>query len=136
MIGGEADPAGHLSTPFDDLMGGRVLEASAERVVYELPITPQLHQPYGLVHGGVYASIAETAASFGAARAAPSGAVVGVSNATDFLSAVREGVLTATASPLSVGPTLQLWRVETTDADGQLVAHSTVKLYNLPRRAP
>lgn len=134
MTDGETDVADHPGTPFDDLLGGRIVEVSAERVVYELPITPKLHQPYGLVHGGVYASIAETAASFGASRAAPDGAAVGVSNATDFLSSVREGVLTATATPLSVGRTLQLWRVETKDADGRLVAHSTVKLYNLARR--
>jgi len=133
VIDGEADPD-RVSTPFDDLLGGQVVEGSAERVVYRLPITPKLHQPYGLVHGGVYASIAETAASFGAAMASPHGAV-GVSNLTDFLSAVRDGVLTATATPLSVGRTLQLWEVAITDDTGKLVAHSKVKLYNLPARS-
>lgn len=126
---------GDLGTPFDDLLGGAITQASASRVVLELPITPKLHQPYGVVHGGVYAAIAETTASVGAALAvAPEGrGAVGVSNHTDFLHAVREGTLRAEATPLSQSRSLQLWQVAVTDDQGRLVAHSKVKLYNVRR---
>lgn len=128
-------PPGDLGTPFDDLLGGTVTEASASRVVLELPVTAKLHQPYGVVHGGVYAAMAETTASVGAALAVASEGrgAVGVSNHTDFLHAVREGTLRAEATPLSRSRTLQLWQVAVTDDQGRLVAHAKVKLYNVWR---
>ncbi|HEU4900079.1 MAG TPA: PaaI family thioesterase, partial [Actinomycetota bacterium] len=68
------------------LLGLRFEEASADRVVLGCTVTPDLHQPFGLVHGGVYATMAETAASVaGALWLGDQGKVVGVSNHTDFL---------------------------------------------------
>ena len=114
------------------LLGVRVEEASGDRVVLTCPVTPDLHQPFGLVHGGVYATLAETAASVGASLwFGDQGKVVGVSNHTDFLRAVREGGLRAEATPLSRGRTTQLWQVEISDDRGRLVAHSKVRLQNL-----
>ena len=114
------------------LLGVRVEEASGDRVVLSCPVTPDLHQPFGLVHGGVYAILAETAASVAGARwFGDRGTVVGVSNHIDFLRAVREGTLRAVATPLSRGRTTQLWQVEIGDDRGRLVAHSKVRLQNL-----
>ncbi|HTE69983.1 MAG TPA: PaaI family thioesterase, partial [Actinomycetes bacterium] len=52
---------------FVKLLGLRIEEATGDRVVLACPVTPDLHQPYGLVHGGVHASLAETAASIAGA---------------------------------------------------------------------
>src|SRR4029450_7140511 len=91
-----------LQGGFITLLGTRPEEATADRVVLTCPVTPDLHQPFGLVHGGVYATLAETAASVaGALWFGDQGKVVGVSNHTDFLRAVREGGLRAEATPLS-----------------------------------
>ena len=115
------------------LLGIRVEEASGDRVVLTCPVTPDLHQPFGLVHGGVHAALAETAASVGGALwFGDRGVVVGVSNHTDFLRAVREGELRAEATPLARGRTSQLWQVEISDGQGRLVAHAKVRLQNLP----
>jgi 1,4-dihydroxy-2-naphthoyl-CoA hydrolase len=114
------------------LLGVRVEEASGDRVVLACPVTPDLHQPYGLVHGGVYATLAETAASIaGALWFGDRGKVVGVSNHTDFLRAVRGGALRAEATPLARGRTSQLWQVEISDDGGRLVAHAKVRLQNV-----
>ena len=114
------------------LLGIRIEEASGDRVVLTCPVTGDLHQPYGLVHGGVYATLAETAASIGAALwFGDRGRVVGVSNSTDFLRAVRDGALRAQATPLSRGRTTQLWQVEIGDDRGRLVAHAKVRLQNV-----
>ena len=114
------------------LLGLRFEEASAERVVLTCAVTPDLHQPFGLVHGGVHAALAETAASVGGARwFGDQGKVVGVSNHTDFLRAVTDGRLRAEATPLARGRTTQLWQVEISDDRGRLVAHSKVRLQNL-----
>jgi 1,4-dihydroxy-2-naphthoyl-CoA hydrolase len=110
----------------------RVAEASGDRVVLTCPVTPDLHQPFGLVHGGVYATLAETAASVGGSLwLGDRGKVVGVSNHADFLRAVRQGELRAEATPLSRGRTTQLWQVEIADEQGRLIAHAKVRLQNL-----
>ena len=128
---GPSDDAG-LERGFIKLVGVRIGEASGDRVVLTCPVTPDLHQPFGLVHGGVYATLAETAASVGASLwFGDQGKVVGVSNHTDFLRAVRRGELRAEATPLSRGRTTQLWQVEIGDEQGRLVAHSKVRLQNL-----
>ena len=125
-------PDDELQGGFIKLIGIRTEEATADRVVLTGPVTPDLHQPFGLVHGGVYATLAETAASVaGALWFGDRGKVVGVSNHTDFLRAVRRGELRAEATPLARGRTTQLWQVEIGDEQGRLVAHAKVRLQNL-----
>ena len=117
---------------FVKLLGLRIVEASGDRVVLACPVTPDLHQPYGLVHGGVHATLAETAASIaGALWFADRGKVVGISNHTDFLRAVRAGELRAVATPLARGRTTQLWEVAIRDGQDRLVAHAKVRLQNV-----
>jgi 1,4-dihydroxy-2-naphthoyl-CoA hydrolase len=127
-----ADEQGQeLQSPFDKLLGLRIQEASGDRVVAVLPVTPDLHQPTGLVHGGVYATVVETTASVGATLwLAGRGQAFGISNHTDFLRPVREGDLRVEATPLSRGRTTQLWQVSVTDERGRGVAHGKVRLFN------
>lgn len=134
------------SSPFDDLIGTRIVEASGARVVARLMVTERLHQPTGLTHGGVFATVVETVASIGAtvwlgerarsvagSRGSSDGdeTAVGVSNHTDFLRGVRSGELTFEATPLQQGRTLQTWVVDVTDESGRRVAHGKVKLANI-----
>ncbi len=121
-------------SPFGELVGERFVTVTPDEVVISLPIAPHLHQPYGIVHGGVWCTLVETAASIGAAtwlRTRGDGNVVGVSNHTDFLRAVRDGEVTATATPIHRGRLQQLWLVEVHDGDGRLCARGQVRLQNL-----
>jgi uncharacterized protein (TIGR00369 family) len=118
-------------SPFDDLLGFELTEIGPERVVGTLPVTAKLHQPFGIVHGGVYATVVETAASFGATVALRGGRAVGVNNSTDFLRAVRDGVLRVEAVRVQFGRSLQLWQVSITDERERLVAYGRVRLMNL-----
>ncbi|MGW5559197.1 PaaI family thioesterase [Micromonospora sp. NPDC003944] len=121
-----------LTGGFAALLGLTFDEASADRVVIRWQVRPELHQPFNLLHGGVYCSVVETAASVGGAIwLAGRGTVVGVSNQTDFLRAVRDGELTAVGTPVHRGRSQQLWQVEITDADERLVARGQVRLQNL-----
>ena len=123
-----------------DLLGGymgwlglQVLEAGGERVVAAFDVRPDHLQPYGIVHGGVHCSVIESVASTGAAVwLGERGQVVGVSNQTDFLRAVRGGRLTGTALPIHRGRLQQLWAVEIRDARDRLVARGQVRLQNIP----
>lgn len=117
---------------FAQFLGLRVVEAGGDRVVLEWKARPELHQPYGIVHGGVYCSVVETAASLGAALwLGERGQVVGVNNQTDFLRAIRDGRLVATATPIHRGRLQQLWQVEITDEDERTAARGQVRLQNL-----
>jgi uncharacterized protein (TIGR00369 family) len=118
---------------FVELLGLRFDEVTPDRVVMSWDVTPALHQPYGIVHGGVYASAVETAASIAAAAwLGERGQVVGVNNSTDFLRAVREGSLRAVAEPVHRGRLQQLWVVEIRDEGERLVARGQVRLQNIP----
>lgn len=118
------------------LLGLELAEVGPERVVIRWTVTPDHHQPYGLVHGGVYCSVIETAASLGGALwLGERGQVVGVNNTTDFLRAVREGTLVATGTPVHRGRLQQLWLVEIRDDSDRIVARGQVRLQNLPHEA-
>jgi 1,4-dihydroxy-2-naphthoyl-CoA hydrolase len=119
----------------DESLGVEYVVVASDEVVLRLPIGPHLHQPYGIVHGGVWCSVVETAASIGASTWQSAhgngGNVVGVSNHTDFLRAVRDGVVEVRGTPIHRGRTQQLWLVEITDDQGRLVARGQVRLQNL-----
>ena len=117
---------------FAGWLGLDVAEATGDRVVLTWKVRPELWQPYGIVHGGVHCSVVETAASIAAATwLGDRGKVVGVSNQTDFLRAVREGELHAVATPIHRGRLQQLWAVEIRDEDERLIARGQVRLQNL-----
>ncbi|MGY0003220.1 PaaI family thioesterase [Micromonospora sp. I033] len=121
-----------LTGGFVALLGLKFDEASGDRVVIRWQVRPELHQPYGIQHGGVYCSVVETAASIGGALwLGDKGKVVGVSNQTDFLRAVRDGELTAVGTPIHRGRSQQLWLVEITDEGDRLVSRGQVRLQNL-----
>ena len=126
---------------FNRVLGMVMDEMTGDLVRAHVVVHKDLLQPYGIVHGGVYASLAESAASIGGAlwhmARVEGGRSVGVSNSTNFLRPAHEGtVLTIVATPVHRGRTLQLWRVEMTDDDDRLIAHSEVRLANLAPDRP
>jgi 1,4-dihydroxy-2-naphthoyl-CoA hydrolase len=108
-------------------------EISATRVTGRLDLGPDHHTPWGIVHGGVYATAIESTASVGASLAVrDQGQVaVGLTNTTHFLRSVTEGRVNVEATALSQGRTQQLWRVDITDEAGRLIAHGELRLQNL-----
>ena len=121
-----------LAGPFVEYLGLELTEVTGDRVAATWKAQPRLHQPYGIVHGGVYCSVVETLASVGAAVwLGERGKVVGVNNNTDFFRAVSEGLLSSVARPLHRGRSQQVWLVETEDEQGRMVARGQVRLQNL-----
>ncbi len=117
---------------FVSYLGLGFTRVEKDAVVASWTARPELHQPYGIVHGGAHCAVVETLASVGAATwLGGSGKVVGVNNNTDFYRAVSEGELVSTATPLHRGRLQQVWMVETHDADGRLVSRGQVRLQNL-----
>jgi len=108
-------------------------EIAATKVTGHLDLGPDHHTPWGIVHGGVYTTAVESAASVGASAAVrDQGQVaVGLTNTTHFLRSVTQGRVNVEAIALSQGRTQQLWRVDITDTTGRLVAHGEVRLQNV-----
>jgi len=116
-------------------LGLEVLEVTPERVSARLLAGPQHHQPYGVLHGGVYCSIVEAVASYGAghrALALGQKGVLGVSNSTDFFRSHSEGELSCEGRAIHTGRSAHLWEVTVTrTSDGKLVARGQVRFHVL-----
>ena len=107
-------------------MGIEVVEATAERLVATMPVAGNT-QPYGLLHGGASVVLAETLGSMGAAlHAGPGKAVVGLDINATHHRAARSGLVTGTATPISLGRTLACYEVVVTDEDGRRVCTSRI----------
>jgi uncharacterized protein (TIGR00369 family) len=123
---------GHLGG-FERAIGVRFTRVTRDELTAEVPIGPHLTQPYGIVHGGVYASIVETVASAGAAihAMALGKTSVGLENTTSFLRAMRAGTLVATGRPLHRGRGSQVWQVDIADEHGKPVASGRLRTLSL-----
>ena len=117
-------------SPFDQHYGLELDEATDELVRAHVEIREHHHQPVGLVHGGVHASIAEALASYGTnVGVVPEGKIgLGQSNHTSFLRPVASGTIHATARRRHRGRTTWIWDVELTDDEGRLCAMSRVTI--------
>ena len=130
-------PSVDLGSPsrFMAASGFEATEVSGTRVAGHVELGPDQHTPWGVVHGGVYCTAIESAASIGASAAVVDRGqfAVGVNNQTDFLRPMTSGRLDVVAEPIQQGRTLQLWLVTLTRADdGKTVARGQVRLQNVP----
>ena len=113
---------GHHPKGFDQLYGLEIIELTDDRVRGQVTVRDELKQAFGLVHGGVYAAIAESLASFGTwAVVRREGKIaMGLSNQTSFLRPITEGTIHAVAGRKHRGRTTWVWEVEMTDDEGHL----------------
>jgi 1,4-dihydroxy-2-naphthoyl-CoA hydrolase len=116
------------------LLDLKLTELTPTRVSGTIAADERHHQPWGIVHGGLYTTAIETFATLGAYEAIKDRGqqAVGVANAADFLRPHRAGRLQVAATAIHQGRTQQLWQVEITrPEDGKLVARGQVRLQNV-----
>jgi uncharacterized protein (TIGR00369 family) len=107
-------------------LGIDITELSAQRAAGTMPVAGNT-QPYGLLHGGATAALAETLGSLAAmVHAQPDGIAVGVALSITHHRAVREGVVTGVATQIHGGRTIAPDAIEIISADGRAV--STARL--------
>ena len=106
-----------IASGFDALYGLEILEHSDEVIRAQVVVRDHHKQPFGLVHGGVYAAMAESMASYGTAiGTGQEKFVAGLSNQTSFLRPVFKGdTISALATPRHRGGTTWVWEVECKD---------------------
>jgi uncharacterized protein (TIGR00369 family) len=122
---------------FDRLYGIEIVELSETVVRAQLAVRDEVRQPLGLVHGGVFASLAESMASIATAMAVVPGGemALGLSNNTSFLRPISEGTVHATATRIHRGRTTWIWDVSFTDDSGRLCAVTRMTVAVRPMRS-
>ena len=119
------------------VMGIKLSDATKDRVVATMPITPHHHQPMGYLHGGVSVLLAESVASWGSILNIDTDRQMafGQEINANHLRPKREGVLTAVAIPLHRGRTTHVWDVRITDENDKLICVSrcTVAIVDRPQ---
>jgi uncharacterized protein (TIGR00369 family) len=99
-----------------------------------MEVTPDLHQPHGLLHGGASVALAETVASVAANMNCAEGYVaLGQEINANHLRGIREGIVRAVALPVHVGRSSQVWSVEIRDDAGKLICISRCTLAVIKR---
>lgn len=124
-----------LTGTLDEVLGFEVLEAGPELARGRAQVLDRHKQPFGLVHGGVYAAMAESLASVATYMAvADEGKIaIGLSNHTSFMRPIFSGSVHAEARRRHRGGTTWVWEVDLTDDDGRLCALSRVTMAVRPR---
>src|ERR1700742_354108 len=123
------DPLAQLQG-FDSLYGLEILDLAPELANARLAVRDDHKQPWGIVHGGIYASIAESITSWATATVVvPEGKIAsGMSNQTSFLRPVSGGTIHAVATRKHAGRTTWVWEVEMSDDHGRLCALSRMTI--------
>jgi uncharacterized protein (TIGR00369 family) len=127
--------SGVEGSEFLRISGLQVEEVGGDGVRGWIDLDERHHTPWGMVHGGVYATAVESAASLGASAAVEERGqfAVGLNNNTDFLRPMSEGRAEVVAEPLMQGKGQQLWQVVITRAeDGKEIARGQLRLQNVP----
>jgi 1,4-dihydroxy-2-naphthoyl-CoA hydrolase len=121
----------------DGTLGVEVSEWTPEVARGRVAVSEKVMQPYGLVHGGIYATLAETLASMATAAAVHDDGMLaeGLSNHTSFMRPVTQGYVNGEARVRHRGRTTWVWEVDFTDDDGKLCAISRVTMAVRPREA-
>ncbi|MEI8050863.1 MAG: PaaI family thioesterase [Actinomycetes bacterium] len=113
-----------------------VVEIDPDRVVISMPIGEKVYQPFGILHGGVSALLAESAASMAGSINVPEGkGVVGIEISASHLRSAVTGTLIAVATPIRKGRTIQVWRIELSDQDGRMICDAKCTLAVVDRPA-
>lgn len=107
------------------------IDAGEDFLIAKMPVTPAVHQPMGILHGGASVALAE---SVGSAAShffinPETQEIRGIEISANHLKSIREGIVFGTAKIIHKGKTLHLWEIKITDESGNLI--SLCKLTNM-----
>ena len=104
----------------------RYTDIGEDYVVAEMPVTPAVHQPMGLLHGGANVALAESVGSLGSFILLndPNVGVVGIEINANHIRSVKSGMVTARAEMLHKGRTTHVWEIKIRDEEQNLLCIS------------
>ena len=120
------------TSPYPDHMSMRLVSIALDRATIELELKNCHLQPYGIVHGGVIATLVDTATFWSAFMRLPEDdGLVNIDLKLNYLKAVEKGLLRAEGRAIRSGKSLSYAESRVLDADGELIAHGTSTLMTL-----
>ena len=119
-----------------DQLGIKITDYGNNYICGKMPVDHRTKQPYGLLHGGASVSFAETLGSIGAGMQIDynNQSVVGVEINASHLKSIKKGWVYGRAQPLRVGKTIQVWDINITDKDDNLICASRLTLAVIKKR--
>lgn len=102
-----------------------------------MPVTPNVHQPFGLLHGGASAALAETVGSSASAflfADAKTQVIKGIELSINHVKSKKEGMVYATARPIHLGKTTHLLEVKIVDEEDRLISIAKLTNIVLPKK--
>ncbi|MBM1107425.1 hotdog fold thioesterase [Aurantibacter crassamenti] len=121
---------------FMETIGIEYVDVGENFLTAKMPVSPTVHQPDGVLHGGVTAALAESVGSV-AAHVFLNGQDVmirGTQITANHISSIKEGVVFATASAIHMGRTTQLWDIKVSDGDGKLISSCRLSTIALQKK--
>ena len=96
-----------------------------------MPVTPKVHQPNGILHGGATVALAETVGSSAAflLNNTSNVSVRGIEISANHLQSISEGFVYATAKPIRLGKTIQFWEIKVTNEKNELISICKLTTY-------
>ena len=121
---------------FMSVLNIEYIDAGDDYLVAKMPVTPDLHQPDGVLHGGATAALAESVGSAASAIRIDHSThfVRGIELTANHLKSVRDGFVIATAKAIHLGRTLQLWEIRVCDESDQLISSCKLTTITLPKK--
>ena len=119
----------------NDYIGIKFTEVGENFLRAKMPVDPRTRQAYGILHGGASVTLAETLGSVASAMVVDSAQYycVGVEINANHIKSIREGFVTATATPLHLGTSTHVWDIKITDERERLICVSRLTVYILKR---
>lgn len=107
------------------------VDVGEEFIVARMPVTPEVHQPDGVLHGGATAALAESIGSVAVFvfSKEPDAVVRGIEISANHLKSVSSGYVYATARPVHLGRTIQLWEIRVTNEAEELISICKLTTY-------
>ena len=119
-----------------DQLGIKITDYGNNYICGKMPVDHRTKQPYGLLHGGASVAFAETLGSIGAGMQIDynNQSVVGIEINASHLKSIKKGWVYGRAQPLRVGKTIQVWDINITDKDDNLICVSRLTLAIIKKR--
>ena len=132
----DVNPHAHNQPPFAKFIGMKIIEITPDRVIAELPVREDLHNRFGIMHGGAIMALADNCGGTAASANLKDGqTTTTVESKTNFFSAVPIGdVARAECTALHKGRTTMVWQTRITRNDGKLCALVTQTQLVLDRK--
>ena len=116
-------------------IGIEITDIGDDFICGKMPVDERTTQPFGLLHGGASAALAETLGSIGGGIKVYSNneTVVGIEINANHLKSVRDGWVYGKATPIRIGKKIQVWNIEITNEDDDLICVSRLTLAVIPK---